>query len=246
MPFVSVLILASTVFCVIHAARTGRFWPWAFVVIFLPGFGAIAYFIFEILPEWRHDPKARKAQAQLVQAIDPGRRYRALREELEFTDTIGNRADLAKECLALDKYDEALDLYEGIIALPQGDEPSYFLGRAKAQFGLNRFEEALATLDALKVKWPNFCSQEGHLLYARSLESAGRLDEALAEYVSLSTYFAGAEARVRQMLLLDRMGRGAEAKQIAAEVVKQIKHSPKFARKQQAEWFSRAQAYLKE
>lgn len=245
MPFLSLIILASTVFCVIHAARTGRFWPWGYVVIFLPGFGAAAYFLFEILPEWRHDPKARKAQAQLVQAIDPGRRYRALRDELDFTDTIGNRANLAEECLALGKYDEALDLYEGIIKLPQGDEPAYFLGKAKAQFGLGRFEDALASLDALKTQWPNFRSQDGHLLYARALEAAGRLDEALKEYVALSAYFAGAEARVRQMLLLDRMGRGAEAKELAEDVVKQFKRSPAFARKQQAEWLSRAQAYLK-
>lgn len=245
MPFLSLVILASTVFCVIHAARTGRFWPWGYVVIFLPGFGAAAYFLFEILPEWRHDPKARKAQAQLVQAIDPGRRYRALREELDFTDTIGNRANLAEECLALGKYDEALDLYEGIVKLPQGDEPAYFLGKAKAQFGLGRFEDALASLDALKMQWPNFRSQDGHLLYARALEAAGRFDEALKEYVSLSAYFAGAEARVRQMLLLDRMGRGAEAKELAEDVVKQFKRSPNFARKQQAEWLSRAQAYLK-
>ncbi len=190
-------------------------------------------------------PKARKAQAQLVQAIDPGRRYRALREELDFTDTIGNRANLAEECLTLGKFDEALALYEGIIKLPQGDEPIYFLGKARAQFGLGQFEEAIATLDALKAQWPNFRSQEGHLLYARSLEAAGRFDEALKAYASLSAYYAGAEARVRQMLLLDRMGRGAEAKQIRDEVVKQFKRSPSFARKQQAEWISRAQAYLK-
>jgi hypothetical protein len=245
MPFLSLIILASTVFCVVHAARTGRFWPWGYVVIFLPGFGAAAYFLFEILPQWRHDPKARRAQAQLVQAIDPGRRYRALRDELDFTDTIGNRASLAEECLTLGKYDEALDLYDGIIKLPQGDEPVYFLGKAKAQFGLNQAQEAVATLDALKTQWPNFRSQDGHLLYARSLEAADRLDEALREYEALSPYYAGAEARVRQMLLLDRMGRAAEARQIAEEVVKQFKRSPSFARKQQAEWLSRAQAFLK-
>lgn len=244
MPFLSLIILASTIFCVVHAARSGRFWPWGYVVIFLPGFGAAAYFLFEILPEWRHDPKARKAQAQLVQAIDPGRRYRALREELDFTDTIGNRANLAEECLALGKYDEALALYEGMIKLPQGDEPAYFLGKARAQFGLGQFEDALASLDTLKAQWPNFRSQEAHLLYARSLEAAGRFGEALAEYVSLSAYYAGAEARVRQMLLLDRMGRGAEAKQLAGEIVQQFKRSPPFARKQQAEWLSRARDYL--
>ncbi len=245
MPFISVIILASTVFCVVHAARSGRFWPWGYVVLFLPGFGAAAYFLFEILPEWRRAPAARKAQTQIVQAIDPNRRYRALRDELEFTDTIGNRADLAQECLGLGKYDEALRLYEGIIASPQGDEPGYFVGKAKAQFGLDRPVDVLATLDSLKSQWPNFRSQEGHLLYAIALEAANRPDEALHEYEALVLYYAGAEPRVRQLLLLDKMGRRAEAKQMAAEVVKRLERSPPFARKQQAEWLSRAKAYLK-
>jgi hypothetical protein len=245
MSLMSLLVLASTVACVVHAARSGRFWPWGYVVIFLPGFGAAAYFLFEILPEWRRAPTTRKARTQLVQAIDPGRRYRALREELEFTDTIANRSDLAQECLALGKYDEALQLYEGIVALPQGDEPAYFLGKAKALFGLERPNDVLATLDYQHSQWPKFRSQEGHLLHAQALEAAGRPAEALQEYESLVTYYAGAEPRVRQMLLLDAMGRGAEAKQIAAEVVKRLERSPPFARKQQAEWLSRARAYLK-
>jgi hypothetical protein len=245
MSFLSVIILAATIFCVVHAARSGRFWPWGYVVIFLPGFGAAAYFLFEILPEWRRAPAARRAQTQLAQAIDPNRRYRALRDELEFTDTIGNRADLAQECLTCGRYEEALQLYDGIIALPQGDEPAYFLGKAKAQFALDRPADVLATLDHLQSQWPKFRSQEGHLVYARALEAAGRPDEALREYATLETYYAGAEPSVRHMLLLDQMGRGAEAKQIAAELVKRLEHGPKFARKQQAEWLSRAKAYLK-
>jgi hypothetical protein len=245
MSIISLLVLASTVFCVVHAARSGRFWPWGYVVIFLPGFGAAAYFLFEILPAWRRAPATRKAQMQVVKAMDPSRRYRALREELEFTDTIGNRSDLAEECLALGKYDEALQLYESIIALPMGDEPIYFLGKAKAQFALGQPADALATLDHLQSQWPKHRSQDGHLLYAKALEAAGRSAEALQEYEGLVTYYAGVEPRVRQMLLLDQMNRRAEAKQIASEVVKRLERSPSFVRKREAEWLSRARAYLK-
>jgi hypothetical protein len=244
MPIFGFLTLAATVFCIVHAARSGKFWPWGYVVILLPGLGAAIYLVFEVLPAWLRGPSVRKARSHLVQAIDPGRRYRALREELEFTDTIGNRNDLAQECLALGKYDEALELYEGIILSPQGDEPTFFLGKARAQFGLDRFPDAVATLELLKSRWPAYRSQEGHLLYARAAEASGRLEEALHEYEALAAYYAGAEPRVRQLLLLDRMGRRAEAREIAADVVKRLERSPKFARQQQAEWFGRAKAYL--
>ena len=66
-----------------------------------------------------------------------------------------------------------------------GSEPAYALGKAQAQFGLNRPADALATLDDLKAQWPDFESAEGHLLYARSLAEVGRIDEALDEYHAL-------------------------------------------------------------
>jgi hypothetical protein len=244
MPIFGFLTLAATVFCIVHAARSGKFWPWGYVIILLPGLGALIYLAFEVLPTSLRGPAARKARAHLVQTIDPARRYRALREELEFTDTIGNRNDLAQECLALGKYDEALELYDGIIRSPQGDEPAFFLGKARAQFGLDRPADALTTLDVLKSQWPAYRSQEGHLLYARAAEAADRLEEALHEYEALAAYYAGAEPRVRQLLLLDRLGRRVEAREIAADVVKRLERSPKFARQQQAEWLGRAKAYL--
>jgi len=245
MPIFGLLMLASTVIGVVHAARSGRFWPWAYVIILLPGFGVAAYFLFEVMPELRRAPATRKAQAQLVQTLDPGRRYRALKEELAFTDTIGTREDLAQECLALGKYDEALELYDGIIQSPQGDEPYYFLGKAKAEYALQRPGDTLTTLDRLQSQWPKFHSQEAHLLYARALEDLGRLDEALREYDTLVTYYAGAEAKVRRMHLLHRLGRTEEAKHAATDVIKGLERSPKFARKQQAQWLTEARTFLK-
>ncbi|WP_158807312.1 hypothetical protein [Beijerinckia sp. L45] len=214
-------------------------------MFFLPGFGVAAYLIFEVLPEWRRAPGVRKTQGQLTRAIDPTRRYRSLVDALDASNTIGNRLALADECLALRRFDEALVLYDGIIASPQGDEPVYYLGKAKAQFALGKAAEALTTLDTLKQHWPAYRSQDGHLLYARALENLGRLDEALGEYAGLSRYYPGPEPRIRQMRLLDQIGRKEEAYQIANDVVANLTRAPAFARKQQAEWFSAAKDYLR-
>jgi hypothetical protein len=244
-PAIGSILFLLNVFFIIHAARTGRFWPWAPVMFFLPGFGLAAYLIFEVLPEWRGAPRVRKTQTQLVKAMDPTRRYRALREEAEAVDTLGNRLALAQECLELGKYEEARTLYDGIIHSPQGDEPVYYLGRARAEFGLATPEKALATLDELKSHWPDYRSHEGHLLYARSLEMLGRAEDALGEYANLARNYAGPEPRIRQMRLLDQMGRKDEARAIAQDVVAGLKRAPDFARKQQAEWFSAAKVYLR-
>lgn len=245
MPTIGTLLFLLNIVFIVHAARSGRFWPWGLVMFFLPGFGVAAYVIFEVLPEWRGAPRMRRTQAKLGKVIDPKRRYRFLRDELATADTIANRLALAQECLALGLYDEAAALFETIIRSPQGDEPAYYLGRARAEFGLGQPERSLATLDALKSQWPDYRCNEGHLLYGRALEEMGQIDEATGAFSSLARSYPGPEPRIRLMRLLDRTGRKDEARAIAEDVVAGLKRAPAFARKQQAEWFAAAKAYLR-
>jgi hypothetical protein len=125
-----------------------------------------------------------------------------------------------------------------------GDDPKYALGKAQAQFAAKRPADALATLDDLQKRWPDFQSSDAHLLYARSLTEVGRLDEALEEYHALSAYFPGAEARVRYGLLLRMVGRTAEARIVFNELLLQMKRAPKYLRDAQAEWLAIAEKQL--
>jgi hypothetical protein len=126
---------------------------------------------------WRPNGSAasrvKSRRRHVVNTLDPSKRYRALTEQLEVADTIANRAALAEECLELGKFTEAEYHYEHILALPMGDDPIYALGRARAQFGRSHPEEAVATLDDLRKRWPDYQSAEAHLLYARALEESG-------------------------------------------------------------------------
>jgi hypothetical protein len=240
MPLAIVLVLIDLAF-IVHAAKTGRFSPWAYIILFVPGFGAVAYVVVELIPEWFGSPQGQRARKQVTHALDPEKRCRVLTEELSFTDTIANREALAVECLAIGKFEEAERHYTAILVRPLGEEAVYMLGRARAEFGLGRPRVAISTLDALRAKWPDYQSADGHLLYARALEGADRADEALEEYKVLSHYYPGMEARVRHGMLLERLGRGAEAKLVYIEVLKLMKRAPRYVRKAQAEWVSIAE-----
>jgi hypothetical protein len=239
------IILVLQVVCVVHAAKTGRFWPWGYVVIFLPGFGALAYVLIELLPEWFGSVQGQQARQRVVSTLDPGKRYRALTDQIEVTDTIANRSALAEECLELGKYQEALGHYDHILSLPMGDDAIYAFGKARAQFGLGQPHDAVATLDDLRARWPDYQSADAHLLYARALEDSGHTDEALAEFQAVANYFPGAEARVRYGLLLDKAGRQAEAKKLLTETLAGLKRAPKYVRRAQAEWIALAEKALR-
>jgi hypothetical protein len=244
MPLVLILMVINAVL-IIHAAKTGRFWPWGYVILFLPAFGALGYILVELLPEWLGSPRAQNARRQVVHSLDPERRYRKLADELEVLDTISNRSALAQECLALGKFEEAKRHYDHILSLPLGEDPIFALGKARAEFGLGNPQEAVATLDELRARWPNYQSAEGHLLYARALEASGRSQQALSEYEAVSQYYPGAEARVRYGSLLDEVGRHAEAKVVFGDVLKQTKRAPKHVRRAQAEWINIAESALR-
>jgi hypothetical protein len=243
---IGLLLVLVDVLCVVHAAKTGRFWPWGAVILAVPGFGALAYFLMEILPEWLGTPQGQLARHRVSKTLDPAKHYRMLSDQLEIADTIANRVALAEECLELEKFEEALRHYEHVLALPMGDEAVYALGKARAQFALGQPDEAIATLDGLRARWPDYQSAEGHLLYARALEESGRIDEALFEYQAVANYFSGAEARVRYGLLLDKAGRQAEAKAVLSEVLARYKRSPRYVRRMQSEWIARAQKALRD
>ena len=245
MPILGALLLAINIALIVHAAKTGRFSPWCYIILMIPGGGALAYVIVELVPECLGTYRGQKARASIGRALNPERTYRALKDELEVADTIANRKALAAECMALRRFEEAKAHYDAILTMPLGDEPEHMVRLARAEFSLGRFAEARATLDELRGRWPDWQSADGHLVYARTLEENGRLEEATEEYEALSKYYAGAEPRVRHGLVLRKLGHEAEARAILADVVRQMSRAPKFARKAQAEWISMAQAALR-
>ena len=242
---IAIILMAINVAFIVHAAKTGRFNPWGYVLLFLPGAGVIAYVLVELIPEWMGTYKGQQTRKRVVSTLNPEKEYRRLADELAIADTIANRSALANECLQLGKFEEALVHYDNILSRPMGEEPAYALGKARAEFGFGRPQAAVATLDGLRARWPDFQSADGHLLYARALAGSGRIDEALDEFKVVSSYFAGAEARVRWALLLESLNRQTEAKAIYTELLTQMRRAPKFVRKAQSEWIAVAQKQLR-
>ena len=237
---IGLIVTVIDIALIVHAAKTGRFMPWGFIILFLPGIGALAYVVVEIVPQWLGSAGVRRAGQNLAAALDPERRYREAKEQLAIVDTIANRAALAEAALSLGKFDEARALYAAIVVQPLGDEPSFMLGRARAEFGLGEAATALATLAELKTHWPQYQAPDADLLYGRALEAAGRVDEALAAYAAVAGAYPGQEPRLRRAELLIRLGRGEEGRALAAEIARDLRRSPPHVRRAQSRWLAAA------
>ncbi len=241
---VAILIAIVTIALVVHAYRVGKFMPWGFIMLCFPVVGIVAYTVVELIPAAMGRGSGSPMRRQLGGQRDE-RDWRALADAVEISDTIANRAALADECLRLGYFEEARGHYESILGRPTGDSPVFAAGKARAEFGAGRPKEAIATLDDLKARWPDYHSGDAHLLYARALEESGRTEEALAEYEAVSNYYPGAEARVRHGVLLHRRGRHADSRALLSAAIAQVRRLPDHAQQMQAEWLALAERTLR-
>ena len=173
MPLALLLVIID-VMLVVHAVRTGRASPWVFIILLVPVVGAIAYVVAVVVPDLTGSRQGRQAQRTIAKALNPEKRYRELSDAVEIADTIANRAALAEECLALERFEEAKRHFEVILARPMGNEPVYLVGRARAQFALDQAADTVAILDDLRARFPDYsrprrtCSMPAHSRPARA------------------------------------------------------------------------------
>lgn len=238
MPYLLIPLLQIT--CIIHALRSGRDRSWVYILMFLPGIGVLAYLAVEILPGLWHSRATRGLQQQAIRHLDPMRELRRRRDALEEADTVDNRRLLAEALAEAGEFNEAVEIYRGILTGIHADDPGMLLGMAKAAFSAGLFDEALRTVVRLGETNPRYQPVEAQLLYARALEALGRDDEAAREYEQLVTHAPGEEVRCRYALLLQRRGRAGDAVALFKEVLSRSRRAPGHYRRQERAWIDLA------
>ena len=147
------------------------------------------------------------------------------------------RRRLAEQCIRAGRAADAVKLYEAALAGARGADPALTFGLAHAHFENRDYGQCAAALDRVRQPDGRFKVPEMQLLYARSLEAAGRFDEAKAAYTAAVELCPGEEARCRQALLLRRAGEPEVALQLFQAIVRSVaKADPAYLRTQR-EWF---------
>lgn len=236
--FLSILI---QIILIVHVIKTGRNYIWIWVLILLSVPGAIAYICVELLPELFRSRTAQRTARGLKRAMDPTADLRRYENEARVTGNVASKQRYAEELTRQGRYDEAIVQFREALTGLYEHDPNLMLGVARAQFGKGDAAGARTTLDDLIRLNPDFRSPEGHLLYARALETEGNVEKAIDEYRVLATSYPGAEAAVRFAQLLKSQGRTDEAQKVARDLLEQARIAPAHYRKAQKSWLDAAQ-----
>jgi hypothetical protein len=238
-----ILSIAIQVAFIVHVIKTGRntLWIWVLVIPVLAFPGMLAYLIVEIIPDLLRSRTAQRTARGFKKAMDPEGDLRRYENEARVGGNVASRQRYADELVRHGRHDEAIAQYRSALTGLYEHDPNLMLGIARALFAKGDATAARQTLDDLIRLNPDFRSPDGHLLYARALETEGNIQKALEEYKVLATSYPGAEAAVRYAQLLQSQGRSAEAQKVARDLLEQARIAPAHYRKAQRSWLDAAQ-----
>lgn len=242
MPFALSLVIQIAL--IAHVLRTGRPYYWIFIIL-IPGIGALAYIIAELLPDFLDSIQGRRAMRGVKKTLDPTGDLRQREREYRMSGSVDATRHLADELIENGQYGEAISHYEEALTGLYERDPDLLLGLATAQFANEQFEDARATLEQLIEYNPDYKSADGHLIYARAVEACGDDEKALEEFAAVAAYYAGDEARLRYGLLLEKLGQPDKALDEYREIVKAAELAPRHFRRAQREWIAEAKHGIK-
>ena len=244
MPFL-ILTYLTQALCAVHAVRRGAPYMLVFMILAFPVMGCAIYLVAVLIPEWSNSRSAWQAKNTIRKKLDPGRGMREAAQALEVSDTVENRLRMADQLVASGDGAAAVPLYQGCLDGTFAENPEIMLKLARAQFDSQEFYGAKATLGSLIAQNPEYRSDEGLLLFARTLEAVGEIDTALNEYDAVCGHFSGPEARCYYGLALERLGRKEEAEAQFQIVVDGARHVTAKLRERHKNWLTLAAQKLR-
>ena len=210
---IATLIFILDIVLIVHAAKTGRFSPWGYIILFLPGIGAAAYIVAELLPEWLGSYKGQVARQTVARAVNPARRYRdadrrtgACRHDRQSRRAGGGMPG-------------ARQVRGGVVALRRHPRPTARRGAAILSRQGARAIRPCANRPPRSRRSKTCCGAGPIFTPPTAISStrsrwrrAAAHDEALAQLRQCRrNIFRAIEPRVRQAQLLQKLGRAAEA-----------------------------------
>jgi len=243
-PIPALIELFAKIACVVHVIRSGRNTHWIWLILFFPIGGPLIYFIVEILPDLKSGRRSSGFGLNVRLPQNPEKAIARLTEELEFTNTVEKRVQLAHAYAAAKRFPEAIETVSACLRGVFKDDALLTFERAKLHAAAGQHREALSDLVELERLKSKHARYERQLLVARCHESLGQIAEARIGFEQALQLSVGEEARCGYAQMLASHGEPAEARKLFEETVRNAKHGGGAYRRMNREWIKQAKAQL--
>ena len=236
----ALLELAAKIYCIVHVVRNGRSWLWIWLILFFWLGGPLIYFIVEIWPDIRRGTRSFNVPAARTRT----RSIAKIQEDLEFSNTVEKRAELARALAAAKRYPEAIETLRECLRGAFKDDPLVTMELAEIHFMAGEYDDSLGCLGTLERLQYKDHRADRYLLAARSQEMLGKIDDARQSYEHALETAIGDEVRCRYALFLAKNGEAAASKKLCQEIIASAKHAGSAYRRENREWIDQAKTLL--
>jgi len=215
--------------CILHALKTGRR-EWLYLLIFLPGIGAIIYLLWEVLPVFRSGNAANNILGFLG-----GGKIRELERARTIADTESNRLKLAAAYAERKDFIKAIPLAKSCLTGIYANNYGMMIDVARYCFGAGEYEESLSWYTkAIALKDKRLETADDQLLYAQVLDRCGKDVEAEQAYLQVIRMHDSLEGRYHYGMFLKKMGRTEDARTQFKTVLAEKGLHPRHVRRRNA------------
>lgn len=211
---------------------------WFFVIMFLPTVGALIYFVVEVVPDF-------DLLRSMFQRRARQRRLTELNQIVQENSAIGNIEELADLSFDEGKFARARELYDKVLASSQVTSVDPYYRRGLSALGLGDAPAAVRDLERVVASEPKYDIYRAAGLLAHAYALAGQAEQADAQFKAATDLSTLSETYYNYAAFLLSQQRPAEAREWAQKILAKKSTMPRFARRRERPWFSRATALLK-
>ncbi|GGR66229.1 membrane protein [Deinococcus seoulensis] len=254
LPFLLNLLRLLAIIGLIHAVVTRQQVYWIVMLLFGALFGglfglafAAVYTFMVLIPAARGSGRvAGQAVARGVEALKPlDTRIREAQEQLQESDTLQNRADLAALQARAGRPDDAQATLAPLLSGIYADDPVVLLTSAELDLARQEPAPAETKLNRVDLKTSAATRTRTLTLLAQAQDAQGK-PEADQTYRDAITGATTEEPRARHAAYLIRQGREDEARALLDALAKTEQKASSLYRRQEREWFQMAAGLRKE
>lgn len=206
-------------FCIYHAYTHKADWRWYLLILFIPFIGCIIYLYVNFVNKQNINTVSKGVKS----VMNTNYELEQLEKQMEFSDTIQNKTLVADKYVELERYPEAITLYESCLEGFNHSDPKTLKKLIKALYLVENYQQAAFYGNKIKDD-KYFLKSEEAICYVWSLFYEAQQNEAETLFKKMDVAFDNYVHRMEYAKLLHEAGRTDEALSKLEEVMAEFDH----------------------
>lgn len=199
--FYPILIIGLQVFCLYHAFKNKADQKWFWLIFFFPAIGALIY----LYHHFYSKDTVSSITESVKGAINTNYETKKLENQLDFSDTVQNKTNLADKYYDLKRYDEARQLYESCRESFNRNNPEIIQKLVRVYFALKEYNTVIEYSKIIENK-TEFIDSDEHIMLAWSYYNEENEEQARQEFKQMDGLFCNYNNRLEYAKFLNLIG----------------------------------------